>query len=83
MIGETVDERTLRVLLERGVIPARLTERDVGFLRAFGIFNDRVRYEVDEFGDRRDRARSGRAGSFGQFRGRRNKALATISKAVS
>ena len=48
VIGETVDERTLRVLLERGVIPARLTERDVGFLRAFGIFNDRVRYEVDE-----------------------------------
>ncbi len=26
-ISETVDERTLRVLLERGVIPARLTER--------------------------------------------------------
>jgi acyl-CoA hydrolase len=44
-ITETVDERTLRVLLKHGVIPARLTEADVGFLRKFGIFNDRVRYE--------------------------------------
>jgi hypothetical protein len=43
-ITEAVDERTLRVLLERGVVPARLTEADVGFLRKFGIFDDRVRY---------------------------------------
>lgn len=48
VIGESVDERTLRVFLERGVIPARLTEADVGFLRRFGIFNDRVRYEDGE-----------------------------------
>jgi acyl-CoA hydrolase len=44
VITETVDERTLRVLLERGVIPARLTEADVGFLRRFGVFNHRVHY---------------------------------------
>jgi len=43
-IAEAVDERTLRVLLERGVIPARLTEAAVGFLRRFGIFNGRARY---------------------------------------
>jgi acyl-CoA hydrolase len=44
-ITEAVDERTLRVLLERGVIPARLGERDVEFLHRFGIFNDRVQYQ--------------------------------------
>ncbi len=44
-ITEAVDEQTLRVLLEQDVIPARLTEADVGFLCKFGIFNDRVRYE--------------------------------------
>lgn len=47
-ISETVDERTLRVLLERGVVPARLTGTDVGFLRKFGIFNDRIRYQDGE-----------------------------------
>lgn len=43
-ITEAVDERTLRTLLERGVIPARLGEKEVGFLCQFGIFTDRVRY---------------------------------------
>jgi len=43
-IDESVGERTLRVLLERGAIAARLTEADIGFLRRFGIFNGRVRY---------------------------------------
>ena len=43
-ITETVDEQTLRTLLERDVIPARLGEKDVKFLRQFGIFSDRVRY---------------------------------------
>ncbi len=47
-ITEAVDEQTLRVLLDRGVVPARLSGADVGFLRKFGIFNDRVRYE-DEY----------------------------------
>lgn len=47
-ISESVDERTLRVLLERGVIPARLTGPDVNFLRQFGIFNDQVRYADGE-----------------------------------
>jgi acyl-CoA hydrolase len=41
-ITEAVDERTLRTLLERGVIPARLGEKEVEFLRRFGIFSDRV-----------------------------------------
>lgn len=48
VITETVDERTLRVLLERGVVPARLTEADVGFLRRFGVFNHRVHYRDGE-----------------------------------
>lgn len=43
-ITEAVDEQTVRTLLERGVIPARLGEKDVEFLRQFGIFTDRVRY---------------------------------------
>ena len=45
VITETVNEPTLRVLLERGVISARLTETAVSFLRQFGIFNDRVDYQ--------------------------------------
>lgn len=48
VITETVDERTLRVLLERGVVPSRLTESDVGFLRRFGVFNHRVHYQDGE-----------------------------------
>jgi acyl-CoA hydrolase len=47
-ITETVDERTLRVLLEREVIPARLGEKEVAFLCKFGIFTDRVRYQDGE-----------------------------------
>jgi len=47
-ITETVNESTLRVLLERGVISARLTETAVSFLRQFGIFNDRVHYQHGE-----------------------------------
>ena len=47
-ITETVDEGTLRVLRERGVIPARLGEKEVEFLRKFGIFTDRVRYRDGE-----------------------------------
>ena len=47
-ITEMVDERTLRTLLERGVIPARLTEKEVEFLRQFGIFTDWVRYADGE-----------------------------------
>ncbi len=47
-ISENVDEQTLRVLLEQGVIPARLTGPAVEFLRRFGIFNDQVRYAEGE-----------------------------------
>ncbi len=47
-ITEVVDERTLRTLLERSVIPARLTEKEVEFLRQFGIFADWVRYADGE-----------------------------------
>ena len=56
VISESVDEQTLRVLLERGVIPARLTGPVVEFLRQFGIFNDQVRYADGELtigGERR------------------------------
>jgi acyl-CoA hydrolase len=42
---EIVDEPVLRLLLERGVIPAQLTGKDFEFLRRFGILNDRVRYQ--------------------------------------
>ncbi|MFZ1643652.1 MAG: acetyl-CoA hydrolase/transferase C-terminal domain-containing protein [Candidatus Contendobacter sp.] len=47
-ITEAVDEQTLRVLLERGVIPACLGEKEVEFLRQFGIFTDRVRYAAGD-----------------------------------
>ncbi|MDS4031042.1 MAG: acetyl-CoA hydrolase/transferase C-terminal domain-containing protein [Candidatus Contendobacter sp.] len=47
-ITEMIDERTLRTLLERGVIPARLGEEEVEFLRRFGIFTDRVSYRAGE-----------------------------------
>ena len=47
-ISESVDERTLRVLLECEVIPARLSAANVVFLRQFGIFNDRVEYADGE-----------------------------------
>ena len=47
-ITEAVDERTLRVLLEREVIPTRLGEKEVTFLRRFGIFTDQVHYREGE-----------------------------------
>lgn len=47
-ISEAVSEETLQVLLERRVVPAWLTGQDVEFLRRFGIFNDRVRYEAGD-----------------------------------
>ena len=48
VITEVVNERMLATLLERGVIPARLTETDVAFLRRFGIVNSRVHYQNGE-----------------------------------
>ena len=44
-ISEAVDERTLRVLLEHAVVPARLGAADVDFLHRFGIFNEQLRYQ--------------------------------------
>lgn len=48
VIGEAVDEPLLRILLERGVIPAVLTAEHVAQLRKFGIFTDSVRYDHNE-----------------------------------
>lgn len=63
VISESVDERTLRVLLERGVIATRLTGPAVEFLRQFGIFNDQVRYADGELTIGGGGASSGGTGS--------------------
>ncbi|RUQ38467.1 MAG: acetyl-CoA hydrolase/transferase family protein [Candidatus Competibacteraceae bacterium] len=47
-ISETVSEETLQVLLEQRVVSPWLTGQDVEFLRRFGIFNNRVRYEAGD-----------------------------------